>query len=576
MRTPAKLWLRLSQALLLCFLSQPAIAEEQSLQAVLTRAYRNGQRRIVIPPGTYRVAPPLQGSHLQFAGMSDVEIDARGVELVFTDQTRGGIEFRDCHNLTFVGATIRYQVPPFTQGVVTAVAADGLSYVVQLDHGYPSDLDNPAHFPAHPIAYLFDRQTRLLKPGTYDLYGARAERIGRGRFRVFWNRPSGPAVHPVSIGDLIAFRGSGRHNITVLNSEGVVLTGVTILNSAEFAIWEYEGEGANRYSVVVKRGPPPPGARNTPLFSTTSDAFHSTNVRHGPVLENCDFEGMADDAIAIQGTFSFVFEAEGSRLILNHNTFRPGDPLRLFHPDLSPAGEAIVKSIRSRDEYHNTRRSRRTTLADPTTGPYTEVTLDRSLDADFDYLASNPAASGSGYLILHNRIRNHRARGMLLKADNGLVEGNMIQGSSMGGIVLTPELWWNEASYSRNIRILDNTIRRVAYAPRQLGAVVIAALEDRPISGCGHENIVVEGNRFEDNNGVNLLITSACGVEVHRNQFVRPGYGSVQSAGESWGEDPSVVVFVSQANDIRFSENEFVSKGPFARTNIARVLQGPR
>jgi hypothetical protein len=72
------------------------------------------------------------------------------------------------------------------------------------------------------------------------------------------------------------------------------------------------------------------------------------------------------------------------------------------------------------------------TQTDTTTGPYFEITLDAPLAADFDYLASNPAATGSGYILRGNTIANHRARGMLLKADHGLVEGNTIDGSSHG------------------------------------------------------------------------------------------------------------------------------------------------
>jgi hypothetical protein len=535
------------------------------LQEFITESYRAGQRRIVVPRGTYRISPPRQGSHLQFYGLTDLVIDAHGVYLVFTDQTRGGIEFHDCRNLRLEGATISYEVPPFTQGVVIGIGPGGNWYDIQIDTGYPSDLDNPVHFPAASVAYLFDRQTRLLKPATYDLSGKRTDRLGPGRFRVYWNRPSGPQIHPVSPGDLIAFRGTGWHNIAAIHCDHLSLNDVTITQAGAFAVWESEGEGGNHYSFKVKRGPPPEGATAVPLLSSTADAFHSTNVRHGPTLENCEFESMADDGIAIHGTFSFVFEAHGPVLLLNHSHFRPGDKLRLFDPAGSPVGDAVVKSVRPRESYANAKKSSRTTLSDPTQGPYTEVTLDRPLTAGFDDLASNPAASGSGYVIRNNTIRNHRARGMLLKADNGLVEGNTIEGSSMGGIVVTPEVWWNEASYSQNVRIVNNTIRGVAYAPQQLGGVVVAALEDRPIPGCGHRDIVLDGNRFENVNGVNLLITSACGVGVRNNRFIAAGRERVQAGGASWGENAQALIFVTDSKKVQFEGNTVGAMGPFLK-----------
>ncbi len=539
--------------------------QPESLEPGIIEAYRAREQRIVIPPGTYRIVPRGRGSHLEFHDMSDFEIDATGVQLVFTDQTRGGIEFRNCRNVRFHGASVRYQVPPFTQGVIEAIAPDGAWYDIRLDKGYPANFDDARYFPPHPIGYLFDPKTRLWKPGAYDLYGERLERLARDRFRVYWNRPAGPGVHPVAIGDLMAFRGTGQHNIAIANCARMALTGITIYNAGVFAVWEVEGDGDSRYTIAVKRGPRSPGALTDPLLSSTADAFHSVNVRKGPSLENCDFESMGDDGIAIHGTYSFVFVARGNALVINRNSFRPGDPLHLFDSDGRPAGEAVVRSTRALDDFQNTKKSRRVTLSDNTKGPYFEVTLDRPLQGDFDYLASNPAAIGSGYVLRNNTIRNHRARGMLLKAENGLVEGNTIDGSTMGGIVLTPEFWWNEACYSRNVTIRNNTIRRVAYAPEQTGAVVIAAsIESKPVPGCGHQRILIEGNRFENLNGVNLFISSACDVIVRKNSFIHAQHGLVKG-GEVKGESTGSLIFVTEAQDVRFEGNSVSGLGPWNR-----------
>ena len=524
---------------------------------------------MVIPPGTYRIRPPAQGSHLQFHDLADFAIDARGVEWIFTDQRRGGIEFRNCRNVTLRGAGVRYEVPPFTQGVVEAIAPSGAWYDIAIEKGYPSNLDDPAYFPANAVAYLFDPKSRWWRPGTYDLNGQRIERRGPGHFRVYWQRPSGPQLHPVETGDPICFRGSGPHNITVLNCGRMTLEGVTVFNAASFAIWEGGGEGGNRYSVTITRGPRPPGALTDPLLSSTADAFHSTSVRRGPILDNCHFEAMGDDGIAIHGTYSFVLEGRGNKLIVSQSNFRAGDPLRLFDPGGHPAGEASVTSVRPLEAYRNSRKSRRVAQSDNTTGPYFEVTLDAPLAADFDYLASNPAATGSGYVLRNNTISNHRARGMLLKADNGLVEGNTIDGSTMGGIVLTPEFWWNESCYSRNVIIRGNVIRRVARAPGQLGAVVVAAIDKAPVPGCGHRNILLENNRFEDLGGVNLFISSACDVTVKNNTFLSPQLTSASiPLFEWWRPVRASLIFMTEVRKIRFESN--VVSGNLSKSQLVQ------
>jgi polygalacturonase len=541
----------------------------ESLQEGVLEAVRAGRRKIAIPAGTYRIGPPEKGSHLQFRDVSNFEIDARGVTLVFLDQRRGGIEFRNCRNVKFHGATIRYEITPFTQGVVEAIAPDGKWYDLRIEKGYPNNFDEPSYFPPRPSGNLFDPKTRWFKRGIFDNSAARVERLGPDKFRLYWNRAAGPNQLPVSVGDLMAFRGSGQHNATVVGSSRVELTDLTITTAGSFALWEGHGDGPNIYrSITVKRGPRPPGAETDPLLSATADAFHSTNMRQGPVIEGCYFESMHDDGIAIHGTYMLVLQADGHQMVINKNSFQPGDPLRLFDPLGAPAGEAVVKDVKPLEGFQNSEKSRRVTRNDNLRGPYWRITLDRPLKAGFDYLAGNPKAIGSGYVLRHNTIRNHRARGMLLKADDGLVEGNTVDGSTMGGIVITPEFWWNEACYSRNVIVRKNTVRNVAYWQRQWAGIIISALDKEPVPPGGHRNITVEDNTLESINGNNLFISSAQGVVVRRNRFVNAQRETVAVSGAQWGADPGSLIFVTQAEDVRFEGNTASGLGPAHKSLI--------
>jgi hypothetical protein len=538
-----------------------AAAEAPSVQGMIDDAWKAGKKTVTIPPGSYRVTPPAHGAHLQLHGIENFEVDARSVTLIFTDQHRGGIEFRDCRNVKFRGATLRLETLPFTQGVVEAIAADGRFYDIRIEKGYPANFDDPKDFPDHPTGYLFDPKTRWWKRGIVDNSGAKIERLGPDRFRVYWVRPLGPPAQPVEIGDPMGFRGIGFHNVTVMNCARMDLTDLTITSAGSFAVLESGGDGGNHYSVAVKRGPRPPGAETDPLFSSTADAFHSVGVRQGPMVDHCYFEAMPDDGVAIHGTYSLVLQAEGANLVINKNTFKPGDPLRLFDPFGKPAGEAVVKSVEPLAGFENAKKSRRVTRSDNTRGPYFRITLDHPLPADFDFFASNPAAMGSGYIVRNNTIRNHRARGMLLKADNGLVEGNTVDGSTMGGIVITPEFWWNEACYSRNVTVRNNTIRNVAYWQRQWAGVVVAAIDKDPVPPGGHRNIVLEGNTIENVNGTNLFISSASGVIVRNNRFVNAQQEEVAVAGAHWGVDAGSLIFVTQADGVVFEGNTVIGRG---------------
>ena len=545
----------------------PATDHPASIQTFITDAFRAGQKRVTIPPGVYLILPPASGPHLLFRDLADFEIDAQGVELIFADRTRGGIEFQNCRKVVLSGVTVRFEVPPFTQGVIEDVSPIGDWYDVRIDRGYPADFDDPNFFPGAPFGFLFDSRTRNFRQGTFDLSEKSIERRGPDLFRLYRNRPSGPGVQTVAAGDLVAFRGSGQHNVSIVNSTGMRLDGVTVYNAAAFAVYEAGGEGSNHYRFTVKPGPRPPQAASDPLLSSGADAFHSVDVRRGPVLEGCHFEAMGDDGIAIHGTYSLVLEAERNRLVVSKSSFRPGDPLRLWDAQDRPSGTGVVRAVKRLEHFNDEVKSRRVTRTDNSTGPFWEITVSRPTGASRDYLASNPGALGSGYVLRNNTILNHRARGMVLKADSGVVEGNTIDGSTVGGIVLMPEFWWNEADYSRNVVIRNNTIRNVAGAQDSLGGMVVAALDKTPVPACGHRGIAIESNRFENINGVNLLITSACDVTVENNHFIGAQQKVPPEAGGAWwGEDPEAIIFITKSQRVRLKGNRASETGPFNRT----------
>src|SRR5689334_9510899 len=70
-------WLVVGAAMLASAADRLSPQHPELLQPSILQAYRSGLRRLTIPPGTYRIAPPAQGPHLQLADLSDFEIDAR-------------------------------------------------------------------------------------------------------------------------------------------------------------------------------------------------------------------------------------------------------------------------------------------------------------------------------------------------------------------------------------------------------------------------------------------------------------------------------------------------------------------
>jgi hypothetical protein len=291
--------------------TQISPANPGSLQEGIESAFRAGQKKVVVPPGTYRLAHSGNRACLIFSELSDFEIDARGVTLLRTDPTRGGIEFNRCRNVTLRGATLLNETPPFTQGTLTGISPDGAWYEVRMDKGYPANFDDPRTGIAQPVGYLFDPKTRQWKAGAMDCFFGRVERLGPDLFRLFFKKPFEPGTQPAVVGDWMAFRGKGGTDIHLGGCARMVVTNVTILNGGGFCVHEQGGEGGNYYSYQVTYGPKPSGATNEPLIACNADAFHSGGVRKGPTLENCLFEGMCDDGVPIHGSFALVMEGAG-------------------------------------------------------------------------------------------------------------------------------------------------------------------------------------------------------------------------------------------------------------------------
>src|SRR3954449_7364660 len=127
-----------------------------SVEAGIVAAFRAGRKAIVVPAGVYRIAPGHERWHLEFADLTDFEIDARGATFVWQDRSKGGIHFHQCKNVRLLGATLQHEVVPFTQGTIVGLDPGGKSLDVKVDAGYPDGLDDLRFFPRRPVGYVFE------------------------------------------------------------------------------------------------------------------------------------------------------------------------------------------------------------------------------------------------------------------------------------------------------------------------------------------------------------------------------------------------------------------------------------
>ncbi|MGA2035817.1 MAG: right-handed parallel beta-helix repeat-containing protein, partial [Thermoguttaceae bacterium] len=408
---------------------------------------------------------------------------------------------KGCSNVLIEGATLQFAGISCTQGRVKAIGADakGNYFDWQIDAGYPTDID-----PIKSTYNVIDRHTRLLKAGAGDCGAKQAEPLGPGLFRLrqFWGPMSGAAID-----DWLVTRAPGGSTIVHLDDcKGCTMQEITLLNSGFAAFFETGGEGGHRYlDCRVARGPKPAGVTEEQLVSCGADGFHSAGTRTGPTFQHCTWEGvLLDDCIAVHGSFQKVIRAEGTRLILekgNRGNFAVNEPVRISSKS-GFFGQAKCVALRTL----NTPQSR------------LELTLDQALPVPPEAKAGNPERCGKGFKILDCTLGNTRSRGILVKGDDGIIQGCTIEGCGMSAVSIGPEYWWGEADYCWNVTVTGNTFRHNVLNGSEAGVVLVHG-----DGAVGNRHITIRDNHFQENYGLFMMnVEDTDGLKISGNVFQGP------------------------------------------------------
>ena len=527
----AGLWACMSLGMAMAAEESKSERPESVLRAVLAKALASKARQVRIPPGVYRVAyDPSARSHLLFDGVQDLAIDARGVELVMADARRSLVAFRNCRRVALRGLTIDCDPLLFTQGSVAAMDPKGGWYDVRIEPGYRADLEN---LPKHRPMSIFDARTREFKTRVADLYMGRIERTAPDMWRAYpvkevIGRHRFP-TDTVQVGDLAAIPFFGGPGVTCRGCEDMVFEDVTIYHTGGMAFHEHAGPGGTilrRCRVLCRPG-------TTRLLSTCADGFHCKNMRRGPTVEDCVFEGMHDDGINIHGMFSRVLEPADDGRVLTAPAFiewaGPGDRVEFFNgPSGRSTGLFRVVASQRLTGAEWTERARQYWPSFGYRMVY-RLRLDRRPDVAAGDAMVSASYVGSRFVVRNNRFRNHRYRAILIKASHGLVEGNHITGCTNDAISLTPILY-NEAGFVRDVVVRGNVIRRVGMLPWHRAAIKVSVAGAASTVACReHRGLTIEDNVIEDAAGGGILVTNANGVEIKGNRLSAIGHRRVSA-----------------------------------------------
>jgi hypothetical protein len=469
-----------------------------ALSQELNDAYSSGARDITIRPGIY-VLPGAVGSILTLTGWSDATVNAYHTTLILTQiQWNHNLwELDNCANVAIRGGITSQNEVTAYQGRVVAVSADaaGKAYADwQPDTGYPDPPASSTKFPG--AVNIVDKNTHMLKVGNADSYDCPMSPLDNNRYRITFNTAS----LNFGVGDWIVGRyGDSPFKVHLVNCRNCTIKDVVMMRNGFANIREEGGGGNHILHCTWALGPRPTGATEEPLVTNSADGLHSTGANPGPDIEDCLFQGvLLDDCIAIHGYFTPVISGTGNQMFVatkDVNGFAVGELLRITN-STGFFQEAAATAIQDNHDGTST------------------VTLDRSIDVPAGSKFSAPDRDGQGYKILNNKIGGTRSRGVLVKADNGLIARNVFSNCGMSAVSIGPEFYWNEANYAHNVVVKDNVFDHNGIFGSG-GACIWVHGE----GAIGNRNITIENNRFVNDLQSNVQIEWADGVTIAGNRL---------------------------------------------------------
>jgi hypothetical protein len=334
---------------------------------------------------------------------------------------------------------------------------------------------------------------------------------------------------------------------------GVRIERVTVYASPGLAVGLVGNQGPILVRALHVRFAP-----GTPrLLTTNADGVHCQQNRSGPVIEDCYFEGMADDAVNLYAPPNVLREIRSPTewLVSSDCRIMPGDRLQVFDPRAGCVrGE--VKAVGVRPE----RRSLLLTLEASFEGA-TAGADHRTTDTLY-----NLDACGAGFQIRRNHMSGHRRYGCLLRAGGGVVEDNLFEDTTGAGVVLTNEPDWPEGPVPWGITIRRNRFLRgglcLGYADSPQGAalVVRASRLGHALGGVGAiPGVTIEDNTFQDRAGTALYVGGARNVSIRGSRITAGVEVELRRAGP--------VILVERSADVAITDNSVTD--PRAGTTAA-------
>lgn len=515
--------------------------------------------RIQFAPGTYRLRPGFEESVFDWKGAENIILDGGGSRFIMEEPSAQLWKAEMCRNILIGNFSYEYDPRPHTIAKVVSVDASAGTLDAEFVDGfsetlYPRTVNQMFCYALNPADL---RSLHPDRPGHLYLDPEKTKRTEEGLLRYFLSDQNEfPSLTGMQAGDLIVVCYRRWPLSYVQHCTDVTLFDIQLSRSeAPF----FMGGGNTDMKFLNLLAPSENKMYPSPAGWVTG------NDRHGPWIEGCFFEAIADDGPNITGN-SYLIEQKVSSdtFVLQTGPYwqnaiwRTGDRLMFWNPvDGMPLKIVTVTTVMTSAE--ELKKGKQTVcIAEPVSG------LDPGMNFGVNTHVYNLSCKNSGFVARNNRLICGRRFGFNIKADNVLVENNYFEGLSSSAIYLenAPTFW--EGPACSNVVVQSNTIvncgNSLDSAKRRRASGVHVNLWRYPSNGGyetlwrGHENILIRNNTIVDWESVGIAVDNARHARVLDNSF-----GSKDKTGFLLKEN-SAVLKGTDVESVTVSGNRFFDK----------------
>lgn len=492
--------------------------------------------------------------------LKNITLDGQGSEFIFHGRMIP-VSILNAENIHLKNFSIDFELPAFRQLNILEVNKDAKEIIAEIhpENNYRIDdgklIALGEGYETTPTTSMaFHENKRLTyQRGDVEFNPESVEEISPGKLKIKgWHQ-----VDHTSPGERFALRTYYRPTpgIFISESKNTQLNEITVHNAEGMGLLAQlcENITLDGFSVALK------GDDDPRYYTTQADATHFSSCKGKIISKNGLYEGMADDAINVHGTYLRITDIKDDHTLqasyMHDQTW--GFPWGFEEDEVQFIQSDKMQTVSNESNYI---RSIKPVDTDSIKGAKKfEITLKNPLPKELkeegkyaiENLTWTPEVEFS-----NNRIRHNRARGTLFSTPQKVVvEDNVFDHTHGAAILLAGDAnGWFETGPSKDVLIRRNRFINALTANYQFTNAIISIYPEIPDlenqEKFYHSNIVIEENVFETFDTPILYAKSVDGLTFRKNKILH----NEDYKPFHWN---NYVFYFEKMKNVRIEDNEF-------------------